>query len=566
MNMLFAGTRTAYFFVEDAMKKIIRMIIVCMYIICLTGCRQEPELHDDIYIFYTSDVHCGIEDNLTFAGLKAVIDDTKAEHPNVVLVDLGDYVQGGTLGVISKGSLIIEMMNAMQYDIATFGNHEFDYGMDRLAELMDMAEFDLVASNVIYIGSKKNIFENIPEYIMKEYDGVKVAFIGVLTPETPTTSTPEYFMEDGEFVYDFYSGNDGMNLADKVQKTVDEARSAGAKYVIALTHLGAMEVIAPYDSISLIHHTNGIDAVLDGHAHMTIIGDMYPNKDGKDVLLSSVGTKMENAGELIIGKDGTITSMLISETNSQSEEILKKAEEIHGELDQILNEKVGTAEADLLITDADGIRICRSRECGIGNLVMDAYRNILGTDIAVINGGSIRDSIHAGDVTYGNILSVLAFMQESVTVEATGQQIIDCLEFGCQRTEPLYVFDGNAAGEYGAFIQVSGLKYTIDTSIPSPVVLDENKMLIGFEGERRVSDVLVEKDGEYVPIDPQGLYTVAGPDYLMLQNGDGNTAFSQSRRMITSGPVEVDIMIEYLKNIGSIPAEYAEPEGRITVK
>ncbi len=548
------------------MKRILQLITALMLCIVFTGCKQEPQLSDDIYIFYTSDVHCGVEDNLTFAGVKALVNETKAEHPHTMLIDLGDYIQGGTLGSLSKGELIIELMNAMDYDIATFGNHEFDYGMEQLKKLIGMAEFDLTASNVIYTGNKENIFADVPAYIMKEFDGVKVALIGVLTPSSTVTSTPAYFQEDGEFVYDFYSGNEGKDLAAQVQKTVDEARSAGAKYVIAMTHLGSVPEDEPYDAISLIHNTSGIDAVLDGHAHAVIIGDYYPDKDGKDVLLSSVGTKLQNLGELIIGKDGTLSTVLISKSAKQDEEILKKLEEVHSELDVLLNEKVCDTAVNIPIADENGIRMVRARETGAGDLVTDAFRDALGTEIAMTNGGGVRSTIEAGEVTFNDVLAVVPFMNTLSAVRATGQQILDALEFGAQSTEIIYEFDGNAAGESGAFLQVSGLKYTIDTSIPSGIVLDENKMMTGIEGERRVKDVYVLKDGEYVPLDPQETYTVGGSTYILSANGDGNTAFSGSEILINGGLTDIDVLSLYLQKLGTIPESYAGPEGRITVK
>ena len=182
------------------------------------------------------------------------------------------------------------------------------------------------------------------------------------------------------------------------------------------------------------------------------------------------------------------------------------------------------------------------------------------------NGGGVRSTIEAGEVTFNDVLAVVPFMNTLSAVRATGQQILDALEFGAQSTEIIYEFDGNAAGESGAFLQVSGLKYTIDTSIPSGIVLDENKMMTGIEGERRVKDVYVLKDGEYVPLDPQETYTVGGSTYILSANGDGNTAFSGSEILINGGLTDIDVLSLYLQKLGTIPESYAGPEGRITVK
>ena len=240
--------------------------------------------------------------------------------------------------------------------------------MPRLRQLIEKADFKMIASNVKYTGKEENVFRDVPEYVIMEYGPVKVGFLGVLTPESLTSSTPVYFMEDGEFVYDFYNGYDGKELADRVQGLVDELRGQGCDYVIALTHLGSIAATEPYDSITLIHNTTGIDAVLDGHSHSVIIGDYYPNKDGEDVLLSSVGTKMQNAGELIIGKDGTIETMLVSEYNREDEGMKEAVAKANADLEVILAEKVGELPFALKIDDENGLRLVRCRETNAGDL------------------------------------------------------------------------------------------------------------------------------------------------------------------------------------------------------
>lgn len=546
-------------------KKFLRIMTVLFLVLPLLSCGQEAQASDDIYIFYTADVHCGVTDHLGFPKAMALIEDTKAEHKNVALVDLGDYLQGGVLGAFSRGESVIAIMNAMHYDAAVIGNHEFDYGVQRLKELMDMADFAFTACNIRYSGSGENLLKDVPPYVMKDFDGVKVAFVGIATPYTISTSTPVYFQEDGQFVYDFCRGDEGMELAEQVQKTVDQARADGARYVIALAHLGVLPNLTPYDSVSLIHHTNGIDAVLDGHAHVTVIGDFYPNKDGQDVLLSSVGTKMENLGELIISRDGTITTVLHSEYDREDETIAAKITEEQNRVSEVLNEKVGETAFDLRITDENGIRICRSRECTIGNFVTDAYRAGLGCDIVLLNGGALRDSLPAGDITYGSLLSVCPFMNTLSIVNASGQQILDALESGARDTQSLWYFDEAAVGEFGGFLQVSGLKYTIDTSVPSGIRVDENGLVNAIEGERRVKDVYVLEGEEYVPLDPQKMYTVGSIRYNLQDNGDGNTAFADAEVILEGGMTDIDVLISYVRQFETMPERYADTEGRITV-
>lgn len=549
---------------NSVMKRFISILVTISMCICLNGCQKK--LKDDIYIFFTSDVHCGLNDNLTYPSLKAVIDDTRAEHKNVLLVDLGDFIQGGYYGALSGGEMVVQIMNEMGYDIVTYGNHEFDYGIDRLHELMGMMEFETLASNVIYTGNKENIFDGIAEYTIREFDGVKVGFIGVLTPDSLTSSTPKFFMEGDKYVYDFYTGENGKLLQDKVQSVVDEVRKQGAKYVVAMTHLGSTGT-EPYDAISLIHNTNGIDVVLDGHSHSIIVEDKYPNKDGEDVIISSVGTKLEAAGELIISKEGEIKTMHINKYDRKDEAIAATIADFDKQLEHILNEVVGSSEFDMRIDDDEGIRMSRDRETTVGDFVADAYRYVMETQIGMANGGGVRSNIEGGEITYGKLMNVSPFRNTIGSCKATGQMILDALEFGARNTEAIYKFDGNAVGESGGFLSVSGLKYTIDTSIETPVIVDENDMLTGFSSDkRRVKDVYVLEDGEYVEIDPQKEYTVAATDYVLYNSGDGNTAFKDATMIEINKYVDTDAMKEYLLHLETMPDEYRKLQGRITVK
>ena len=548
------------------MKKYLVLFVTFLLLIGLSGCQKKPK--DDIYIFFTSDVHCGVDENVTFPALKALVDDTKAEHENVLLVDCGDYIQGGNIGALSRGEMIVELMNDMGYDLATYGNHEFDYGMERLSELTKMMKFQTIASNVKYSGNKENIFKDVPEYVIKDFDGVKVAFLGLLTPNTIVSSTPKFFMEDNKFVYDFYSGNDGMEMANKVQSIVDEVRKQGADYVVAISHLGTnTEKEGVYNSISLISHTSGIDVVLDGHSHAMIVGDVYPNKDGKDVLLSSVGTKLEAVGELIISKEGEISTVHFNEYSRSDETIQKSIDNVKDELDVILSEVIGETAFDLTVTDEEGIRMVRTRETNLGDFVADAFREVLGTDVAVINGGAVRKTVKEGKITFGDLLNITPFFNKGCVYKVTGQMILDALEYCSKETEAIYKLDGKAVGEFGAFLQVSGLKYTINTSIPSAVTVDEKGMFNGFSSDaRRVSDVMVLENGEYVPIDPQKEYTLGSADYLVENAGDGNTAFKNSEKIDDPGIYDSNVTEMFLKKNPQVADHYKVPEGRITIK
>ncbi len=544
------------------MKKFAIILLIIALCFASVSCEKKKEA---VCVFYTSDVHCGVSENMGLDGLKALVEETKETYPNTLLVDCGDFLSGGNLGILTKGSAIIELMNGMDYDAVTFGNHEFDYGMDRLKELIGMADFDLTVCNVNYTGSKSSVFEGLPEYLIRTVGNMKVGFIGVLTPKTPTSSTPSHFMEDGQFVYDFCGGNDGQDLYDRVQKTVDEVRSQKVDYVLILSHLGSVLENSPYDSISLIANTTGIDAVIDGHSHSVIIGDMYQNKEGKDVLLTSVGTKLENVGQLIIDEEGNVSSILISSYDKKDQAMSDRIAAAFSELDVILKQKVCDLDFDLPITDEQGLRIVRNREATPADLTADSLAYVMGAEIAMVNGGSVRSTLNAGEITYGDLLNVNSFGDHICMVKATGQQILDALEFGARSTDRLTSLDGNPVGENGGFLQVSGLKYSIDTGIISPVVLDENNMMKEISGERRVHDVMVFVNGEYIELDPEAYYTIAMLDYLAKESGDGNTAFNGAEVLEDSLYTVPDCLQAYMSYMNGADDAYRQVQGRIIV-
>ena len=483
------------------MKKIISLLVIIL--ILLTSCqKQEAKQSEDIYIVFTSDVHCGVDENFTFASLKAYVNELESKHNDVLLVDCGDFLQGGTLGSLSKGEYVVELMNKMGYDLVTYGNHEFDYGMEQLSKLIKEMDFETVASNVAYTGTKENVFKDVPEYIIKEINGIKIGFIGILTPQSLTSSTPVFFKENDEFVYDFYSKNEGRDLFEKVQGVVDEVRKQGAKYVIALSHLGSDDKSGPYNSIALVANTAGIDVILDGHSHSIIVENKYPNKNGEDVILSSVGTKLEEVGTLIIDTEGNMTTLHMAEYANKDQEMENEVAAVYARINDILAQPLGTNEYPLYVNDDEGIRMVRSRETNCGDFVADAYRYVMGTQIAAINSGGVRANVPEGVITYNDLFAITPFQNHVASVYATGQQILDDLEVGCRKTEKLYKFDGNAVGENGGFRQVSGLKFTIDTSIESAVIMDENNIFAGFSSDaRRIKDVYVLEGDEYVPLE-----------------------------------------------------------------
>lgn len=535
------------------------MVSALIGAVVLLGSTVIVSKAEDIVILYTNDVHCAVEADeesgvLGYAKTAAIKKELEAEGNSVLLVDAGDAIQGAPVGTLSDGKAIIELMNVCGYDLAIPGNHEFDYGMAQFLSLADEADFRYLSCNFKAKMTEESIFDG---YAVEELGGKKVAFVGVCTPKTITSSTPAYFQnEDGEYLYTFMQDQDGTALYGCVQSAVDEAREAGADYVIAVAHLGIEGACSPWMSTELIEHTSGIDAVLDGHSHSTLEQERVTDKEGKKVLLSSTGTKLSAVGKLTIHEDGTMGTELITAYDHEDPETAQKVDEIMGELDAAMSEVVAKTDVPLVINEPSTldsetkVRLVRNTETNLGDLCADAFRSEADADIALVNGGGIRTDILAGDITYGDIISVMPFGNEFCMVSATGQQVLDALEMSVRAVPE----------EFGGFLQVSGISFEINMDIESPVLLDENGMLTGIEGERRVQNVMV--GGE--PLDPEKIYTVASYKYLLKNGGDGNTAFADCELLLEDTKLDNRVLIDYItdKLGGVVGEEYAEPYGQ----
>lgn len=505
-------------------------------------------LDNDIVILYTNDVHCGVDDNLGYAGLATVKNALEAQGKHVVLVDNGDAIQGDTIGTLSNGEYIVDIMNEIGYDVATPGNHEFDYGMEQFLSLTEKANYPYVSVNFV----DKEGSPVLDPYVIKDVAGVKIAFVGISTPKTITTSTPKYFQdENGNYIYGFLQDESGEKLYTAVQSAVDAARAEGAQFVIALAHLGIEEDCSPWTSSEVIVNTSGIDAVLDGHSHSKIECEKVKNKDGAEVLLTSTETKLAYIGCLTIKDDGSMSSTLISD-NGMSEFVGG----IQEEFEELVNTVVAKTDVDLIINDpVSGERIIRVAETNLGDLCADAYRAMSGADVAIVNGGGVRANIPAGDITYGDIIAVHPFGNEMCVVECTGKDILDALELGASKLP----------AESGGFLHVSGMTYTIDLNVESSVKLDENGMFVSVDGDYRVKDVTV--GGE--PLDTEKTYTLASHNYKLKNCGDGYTMFADKVFLQDSVMIDNQVLINYIVDVlgGTVGEEYSDPygQGRITI-
>ena len=562
------------------MKRIIVALLAALMLLSCTACagkaqpettpetpvEQETEKNGEIYILYTSDIHCGIDKGFGLAGLQQVRDTLESQGYTTILVDDGDAIQGEPIGTLSEGEAMIELMNEMHYDAAIPGNHEFDYGADRFLELTKLAKFPYISCNFNYMGEML-----LDPYVMVDAAGLKIAFVGVTTPKTIGSSSPTHFQnEAGEYVYDFLKDNNGESLYAAVQSAVDAARDEGADLVYVMGHCGLEEDCRPWTYADIIEHTRGIDVFLDGHSHDTEQVVMK-NMDGESVTRSACGTKLSCIGYSHISAEGEVLETGIwSWANKVSVPALlgidnavgTKVEAAQAVLQDQLGQVVAHTPFQLTIydpeeADATGnpVRMVRRAETNLGDLCADAYRDQGQADIALVNGGGVRVDIEKGDITYGDILSVAPFGNSLCVLEVTGQQVLDALEWGVR----------SVPEQNGSFPQVSGLSFEVDVSIESGCIADENDMLLSIEGERRVKNVLV--GGE--PIDPEKTYTLAGHDYMLLQIADGYTMFRDAPILQDKVKIDNQVLIDYIRDTlgGEIGAEYADPygQGRIVI-
>ena len=527
------------------MRKFLSLLLTMAMVLSLAVTVNAAAPKEDITILHTNDVHCDYEKYAKVATLHKSAD---------LLVDAGDHVQGGVIGTLSKGEYIVDIMNYLKYDAAVPGNHEFDYGMDQFLHIAkDLAKYPYISANF----TGKDGTPYFDAYKMFEVKGVKVAFVGVCTPETFTKSTPTYFQDaNGNYIFGFCEGNNGADLYKAVQSAIDAAKAAGADYVIGLGHLGIDEQSSPWMSKVVIANTTGFDAFIDGHSHSTF-SETIKDKSGKEVVFEQTGTKLANVGKLTIKTDGTITHENV-DLSAVEEDADAKAyiAGITEKFDALQKKVVAKTTVTLTTKGADGKRAVRSAETNLGDLCADAYRLLLGADVAFVNGGGVRADINAGDITYGDIINVHPFGNSACLVEVTGQQLKDALELG----------SAAYPGESGGFLQVSGLTYTINADIPSSVVKNDKSEFVKVDGAYRVSDIMV--GGQ--PLDVNKTYTLASHNYMLKDAGDGYTMFGTKNVKVLQDEVMIDnqVLINYIveKLGGVVGAEYAAPQGRITIK
>lgn len=548
------------------MKKFLSVIIAIIMILASIPFAFAAD--GDTVILYTNDVHCAIEDYPVLAAYRAEL---IAQGNKVITVDAGDAIQGEFIGAYTEGEAVVDIMNAVGYDYAVPGNHEFDYGMEVFLDIAkNKAEYTYISTNFHKLSSVKPVFE--PYCIENISDDFQIAFVGIATPESVTKSTPDFFKDEyGNFMYGFptFDMEDGV-LIENVQESVDRAiDKGGADVVVAVGHMGIAGITEGWRSTDIIAGTTGIDCFIDAHSHETSEGASYKNKNGEDVLLTSTGTKLSSFGVMTISESGEITTELVDpdtvDVDAMSQQAITAYNNVKAIVDgynaeiSYLFDPIGTSEAKLVAYEENGQWLVRKSETNAGDFVTDAYRAITGADVAICNGGGVRAEIEIGDVSRMDIMNLNPWNNEMCVVEVTGQQLVDVLEHGV-RAYPEYS---------GSFFQVSGITFDVQAWKESPVITDSLGNFVGIDNtlSRRIANVKVGGEA----LDLAKTYTLAGSSYVLTQGGDGLTMLAGSKIVAKEGlPCDSEMLVQYFtETLGSvIPAEkYSNPngDGRINV-
>ncbi len=512
----------------------------------------------DVTILYTNDVHTYIDNKspkptyAAIAALKKSIEDTGRD---VLLVDAGDHIQGTAYGSMDDGATIIELMNEAGYDLATPGNHEFDYGMARAKAVLREADFPYVSCNWVDLRTGFNVLPSVKFFFV---GGRKIAFVGVTTPETFTKSTPAYFMNDAQtkYIYDILGGEDGQKLYDAVQKAIDKAEFWGADTIIGLGHLGVDPSSSPWTSEEVIAHTHGFTAFIDGHSHTVMVNKQVTDASGKAVTLTQTGSYFKNIGKMTVGADGTITTELIDTYEGLDAAVAATASNWISAVDDMLGEEIAVGDTKFYINDpATGKRRIRSGETNLGDFVADGiytyFNEIeeLHCDVAIMNGGGIRTDVEAGPWSFKTCKTVSPFGNVACLMSVTGQQIQDALEFGAR-------FAGAEGKENGGFLQVAGARYTIHPMIPNTVQTNDKNVWTGSAATPRVSNVEIydKTTGTYKPLDPNATYALAGMNYTLRNLGDGFAMFDGATLIKDYVSEDYLVMSSYAAMFGGVDA------------
>ena len=547
-------------------KKLLSLLLVLCLVLSLSctafAAGEAKPLDGKTVILHSNDVHGAIDLYAAMASLKA---DYEAQGAEVILADAGDYSQGTVYVSVNKGADAVTMMNATGYDVATIGNHEFDYGYAQLAENMKAAKFKVLCADVLGADGKTIFDANT----IIEKGGVKIGFFGLETPEAQTKANPK-LIEGLKFL----AGKDGKELYACAAAQVAALKEQGADIVVCLAHLGVDKSSEPYTSYDLSKNVKGIDFIIDGHSHTVMTAG--PNKEA----IQSTGTAFANIGVItidnatkkIVGnelkaiwhteKNADGKSVTVVDYKTRDEKVAAAAKAIIDPIDKAYGEKFAVSKVEL--NGAKAPNGNRDSETNLGDLITDAMLWKIRSDatikvpaenvVAITNGGGIRATVKAGDITKKDINTVLPFGNTLAVVYVTGAELLEALEASTYCTPE----------SLGGFPQAAGVTFTVKTyeeydANPDPYPKST------YYGPKSIQRVTIDNvNGK--TFDPTATYAVVTNNFV-AGGGDTYYAFAAATNQFDTGLPLDEVVMEYItKELkGVIGESYAEPAGRITV-
>lgn len=539
------------------MKKLLNILLIFLLLLAFSSCSKTLT-NGSATILYTNDIHGYIDnkvkdgdkeiEGISYANVKALKDELESKGKNVLLVDDGDHAQGTIYSALSNGEDIIKIMNMVGYDLATLGNHEFDYGQQQVFKLMDIADFDYVSCNFYNVEDESLV---LAPYKVLEAGNLKIAFIGITTPETITKSTPTYFQDaNGKYIYGIYSGNDGEKLYKAVQDAIDKAKKE-ADVIIALGHLGIDKSSSFYRSIDVIENTSGLNAFIDGHSHTKIENEIIKDKDGNDVVLTQTMSYLSYIGQMEININDNIISIntkLIDKYDKKDETVDNLEKEIINTVDSKLDESIVESCIPFYINNPEtNERIVRKMETNSGDLIADAFYwyfneyKDMDCDIGMYNGGGIRQDFIDGILTYKDCKTLMPFGNITCMIKVTGQQVLDMLDFSCEKLP-----------DEASLLHVAGMKYSIDTSIIPSSTTDENGVWLSGPAslKYRVYDVQIynKETNKYEDLDLNKEYTIGSINYLLRNGGHGLAMLNDAELILDYCDEDYLVLAKYLSS------------------
>lgn len=505
-----------------------------------------------VTILHTNDTHAHVDDgHVAFSAIAVERARLAATGENVLLADAGDYVQGTALGGFDEGQTVIDIMNAAGYDVATLGNHEFDYGIPALHRNLARSKFAVTSCNFVRRAAAGEPGALVlPPYVVKQAGDVRVAFVGITTPTALVSSKPSTFLDPtGTFrAYDFIGGEGGRDLYAAVQRHVDAAAKE-ADYVVLLGHLGVSPECAGCMSTDVIAHTTNVVAFIDGHSHSEYTGSRVKNACGQDVILTQSGSYLGVLGFVTLEGGRCVAAGTVYPRGEKNADVVRLEQELAAKVERQLGVRLAVADKPLCAyVPGTDRRLARSSDCGAGDFAADAawwYANDqlgLACDFALMNGGNVRADIPAGDVTLKAMRTVQPFAGDIGVVEASGRQVREALEFGAQVV---------GEGESGGFLQVAGLRYSIDRLVKSALRVDAtgNWASGPTNGRYRVWNVEVydRTKGAWSALDLERTYRVVGNAFTLVEGGDGFAMFRGARIVNNAISTDYLVLAEYAK-------------------